>query len=317
MRTFEQIKTVYVSSAVNSTPNCLDWGVNGLVIYGSCNAIHLYDPQITNECDGRVISSFVAHTKRVNSVKWVQILDSCCQQDFVSCSTDNTAILWEDVLPTGSYKAYERLIGHSDVVTINDAIRLANQTLIIVTAAGDCTVKIWIKHKNENTSQCVQTIDFDSILCLSLKITLLSNTNCLLLACGLSNSKIQLYINDFSNGDSVFVSSHSLIGHEDWVRSLDFISEGNLGNLLLASGSQDSVIRLWKFTIEENYNTCKSIKEFDDTLKLESKKFNVTKQDGSECIYVIQLETVISGHDGWIYGVHWKPPFGTGKFKES
>lgn len=47
MSTFEQIKTVYVSSAVNSTPNCLDWGVNGLVIYGSCNAIHLYDPQIT------------------------------------------------------------------------------------------------------------------------------------------------------------------------------------------------------------------------------------------------------------------------------
>jgi len=33
-------------------------------------------------------------------------------------------------------------------------------------------------------------------------------------------------MNDFSNGDSVFVPSHSLIGHEDWVRSLDFISEG-------------------------------------------------------------------------------------------
>jgi len=47
MSTFEKIKTVYVSSAINSTPNCLDWGINGLVIYGSCNAIHLYDPQIT------------------------------------------------------------------------------------------------------------------------------------------------------------------------------------------------------------------------------------------------------------------------------
>lgn len=40
------IETVYVSSAVNSTPNCLDWGLNGLVVYGSSNAIHLYDPQI-------------------------------------------------------------------------------------------------------------------------------------------------------------------------------------------------------------------------------------------------------------------------------
>lgn len=39
----------------------------------------------------------------------------------------------------------------------------------------------------------------------------------------------------------------------------------------------------------------------------------MTKRDGSECIYMIQLETVISGHDGWIYGVHWKPNFCTGK----
>jgi WD40 repeat protein len=65
-----------------------------------------------NESDGLVISSFVAHTKRVNSVKWVQNVESCCQQDFVSCSTDNTAILWEDIHPTGSYKVYERLIGN-------------------------------------------------------------------------------------------------------------------------------------------------------------------------------------------------------------
>lgn len=74
-------------------------------------------------------------------------------------------------------------------------------------------------------SQCFQTIDFDNILCLSLKITVLPNTNCLLLACGLSNSKIQLYINDFDCDNSVFVVSHSLTGHEDWIRSLDFTSE--------------------------------------------------------------------------------------------
>lgn len=65
-----------------------------------------------NESDGLVVSSFVAHTMRVNSVKWVQNVDSSCQQDFVSCSTDNTAILWEDILPTGTYKAYEKLIGN-------------------------------------------------------------------------------------------------------------------------------------------------------------------------------------------------------------
>lgn len=50
---------------------------------------------------------------RVNCVKWVQnIVNPQQEYDFVSCSTDNTAILWESVLPTGSYKSYEKLIGN-------------------------------------------------------------------------------------------------------------------------------------------------------------------------------------------------------------
>lgn len=88
----------------------------------------------------------------------------------------------------------------------------------------------------------------------------------------------------------------------------------NSGNLFLASGSQDAVIRLWKFTIEENTGgTCKSNKVLDDVIKLEIKKLNVLKNDGSVCCYEIQLETVISGHDGWIYGVHWKRNVCSGK----
>lgn len=57
-----------------------------------------------------------------------------------------TVILYV-VLKIILYKCY---LGHSDVVTINDALRLANQTLYIVTAAGDCTVKLWIKSINES-----------------------------------------------------------------------------------------------------------------------------------------------------------------------
>lgn len=59
------------------------------------------------------MSSFVAHKMRVNCVKWVQNIDkNYQQQDFVSCSTDNTVVLWEDVLPSGSYKNYEQFIGN-------------------------------------------------------------------------------------------------------------------------------------------------------------------------------------------------------------
>lgn len=93
-----------------------------------------------------------------------------------------------------------------------------------------------------------------------------------------------------------------------------FVYLDDLGNIYLASGSQDSVIRLWKFTIEEN-DISKSNKELENSLKLESKNFTVTKTDGSIGSYMIQLETVITGHDGWIYGVHWRPKICTGIFQ--
>ncbi|XP_050422943.1 elongator complex protein 2 [Adelges cooleyi] len=301
----ELVESVYVSSAVNSSPHCLDWGTNGLVIFGSCNAVHMYDPRIDDHCDGLIVSTFLHHTKRVNSVKWIQqASNNSLAQDFVSCSADNSAVLWEGVQPTGYYKRKEKLVGHSDVVTSSDAIRLLNDSLYIVTTSGDCTVKIWVKSKDECDCQCFQTLDFKNVLCISVKIAILPYTNCLLLACGLSNSKIQLCISNFSNGKSGFISSHTLDGHEDWVRALDFISEENTGGgLFLASGSQDSMIRLWKFTTEENTNDSTSNEE---TLQLEQKKINVSKQDGSNLVYVIQTESVISGHDGWIYGVNWK-----------
>lgn len=68
--------------------------------------------------------------------------------------------------------------------------------------------------------------------------------------------------------------------------------------------------------MEEIENNSKLNKDLEDALKLESKNFNVVKKDGLVCSYVIQLETVISGHDGWIYGVHWKANY-SGKFCKS
>ncbi|XP_050542777.1 elongator complex protein 2 [Daktulosphaira vitifoliae] len=301
----EIVTPVYVSCSINSTPHCLDWGPNGLVIFGSSHAVHMYDPCINDDCDGKIISTFLNHTKRVNSVKWVQhMCNDQITQDFVSCSADNTAVLWEGVQPSGFYRHNEKLIGHTDVVTSSDALRLSNNTFYIATASGDCTVRAWIKIKNSNSSQCFQTIEFDNILCLSLKITSLPLTNSLLLACGLSNSKIQLYLNDFSKETSFFIPNHVLEGHEDWVRTLDFIFE-DVGLLFLASGSQDSMIRLWKFSIEENIQHS-SYEYSKETLQLERKKMIIEKNDGSNLTYIIQTETVISGHDSWIYGVNWK-----------
>lgn len=47
-----------------------------------------------------------------------------------------------------------------------------------------------------------------------------------------------------------FVKSASLAGHEDWIKGLDFLEPKTPEEpLILASGSQDSTIRLWNIEI--------------------------------------------------------------------
>lgn len=51
-----------------------------------------------------------------------------------------------------------------------------------------------------------------------------------------------------SGADAQFVHAIELEGHEDWVRCLSLmtLSSQSRGDLLLASGSQDNYIRLWR-----------------------------------------------------------------------
>ena len=40
------VEPVYSSVACNRTPNCLDWGNNGIVCFGAAHAIALYEPKV-------------------------------------------------------------------------------------------------------------------------------------------------------------------------------------------------------------------------------------------------------------------------------
>lgn len=36
----------YVSTGCNRAPHALEWGRNGLVAFGACNSVVIYDPQV-------------------------------------------------------------------------------------------------------------------------------------------------------------------------------------------------------------------------------------------------------------------------------
>jgi len=78
-----------------------------------------------------------------------------------------------------------------------------------------------------------------------------------------------------------------LSGHEDWITCFDFSAP------LLASGSNDARIRLWKIS----HDASKDV--YDDESRLEVVRGNQTTN--------ISLEALLLGHEGKVTGVAWHP----------
>uniref|UniRef100_A0AAX7U815 Elongator complex protein 2 n=1 Tax=Astatotilapia calliptera TaxID=8154 RepID=A0AAX7U815_ASTCA len=77
------------------------------------------------------------------------------------------------------------------------------------------------------------------------------------------------------------------------------------GELLLASCSQDSLIRVWRLCAKSGTDT--HAEDNHSIIKMKEDIFEVKERDKSS-VYAVSLETVLAGHENWVYGVHWQPP---------
>lgn len=96
------------------------------------------------------------------------------------------------------------------------------------------------------------------------------------------------------------------------------------GHLLLASSSQDSLIRLWRITpCDEKVatQTRKNISELDleEDIQPDQKFFSVVTHDDMAAVlyFAVSLESVLAGHEGWVYGIDWHPPVYPGELQRS
>uniref|UniRef100_A0A669CKT8 Elongator complex protein 2 n=1 Tax=Oreochromis niloticus TaxID=8128 RepID=A0A669CKT8_ORENI len=78
------------------------------------------------------------------------------------------------------------------------------------------------------------------------------------------------------------------------------------GELLLASCSQDSLIRVWRLCAKSGTDT--HAEDNHSIIKMKEDIFEVKERDKSS-VFAVSLETVLAGHENWVYGVHWQPPF--------
>jgi elongator complex protein 2 len=107
-----------------------------------------------------------------------------------------------------------------------------------------------------------------------------------------------------------FIKACELKGHSDWIRSLDFslpvMMDGERHNLFLVSSSQDRTIRIWKMTSEAAASGS-SLQLRKETIEMTSYIEGPLFVAGSTS-YQVSLESLLVGHEDWVYSVEWQPP---------
>ncbi|CAD5119082.1 DgyrCDS7727 [Dimorphilus gyrociliatus] len=217
MKPMLSIKNSYVSSSCNKCPHTLDWINNGYVCYGTNNGLAYYQPfELTGD-----LKTVAAHNGTVNCVRWVKTGCKGEPDTLVAASSDKTASVWK--LTDNTLTNVGRLIGHTSPVNICVGAFDPAIGLIIATGSADSTIKIWTKTDEMNDNyECIETISLGNGFALSMDYFFLPETECLCLACGCDDFKIHLYY----QSDNKFKLLSSLVGHEDWVRSIDSTQDG-------------------------------------------------------------------------------------------
>ncbi|XP_039279071.1 probable elongator complex protein 2 [Nilaparvata lugens] len=289
-------ENIYTSSACNATPHCVDWSDNGLIAYGASNNVILY--KHNDDGGGSVIRTLIGHKERVNTVRWVRNPEkiSVTETVVISGSSDKSIIIWT-IDKKGECLKKTVLEGHSNIVTVVDAVYrssdLDKKELSIFSSSVDSTIKIWKVSRNKNEDEIhLNSIDIPSNgLCLSAAITTFNHGSDILVACGLDNCKISLYS---ESGDDI-EELGKLKGHDDWVRALDFTQNGD--DVLLVSASQDTTVRIWRFSPSSN-----AVIDPEDQITQKKQVIELGKRPLD-----VTLEAVLSGHEGWVYGIAWHP----------
>ena len=280
---------VYVSVGVNRSPHCIDWSGDE-VIYAAGNAVVRAKSRGDSlEC----VDTMVSHTDRVTSVSFVR----GGGENFISSSTDGTAVFWSSFAPSHTLKGHDGSVSVAVGIQIDDV----GDKFLVASASSDSTIKVWsiCRERKECTlddSIAVPKSGFANALRAH------AMDGAALLFAATDDCNVHVYGKLLDGDKGTMRKLHSLRGHEDWVQCLDLTLDRG-GDLLLASGGQDSFIRLWRF--QRRTNGCSdegSLSNSDGELKLKEEVIKVSE----ELQLSVSLESVLAGHEDKVFGLRWQ-----------
>ncbi|WRT67342.1 uncharacterized protein IL334_004312 [Kwoniella shivajii] len=309
-----RVNPAYISIGTNRSSSCSACTSNGLLAFGAGKLVALWD----TESSQGVCETLPGHKGQITTLKLLG------NDQFISGDTVGEIRVWgqkdDKWICEQKWSAHEG----SSISAIGTGKDL------VLTGGSDGSIKVWKWNKGKGevgmSLEEIQKIQIKGKLPLDIELTYLPGSNSPILAVGATDRLIRIYTLSPAGN---FVHSLSLEGHEDWVRCLSFTSypsssDATKEDLLLASGSHDNFVRLWRVSQIEAQEPREEksseegldlLDEFERRLngegsgQISTKAHVMAVQDGDQSLrYNITLEALLIGHESSLTNIHWSPP---------
>ncbi|KFK36003.1 hypothetical protein AALP_AA4G065100 [Arabis alpina] len=306
-----EAKRVFIGAGCNRVVNNVSWGASGLVSYGAQNAVAVFCPKTA-----QVLTTLPCHKASVNCTHWLPSskfafkAKNLDRHYLLSGDTDGIIILWELSTVNNNWRhVLELPRSHKKGVTCINAYMVSETDAMFASASSDGVVNVWdVSFPSQSSEECkilcLDSFSADSKAIVTLSLAELpQNPGRFALAMGGLDNKIKLYSGERTGK---FTSVCELKGHTDWIRSLDFSlplhsTKETADSIMLVSSSQDKVIRIWKFVLVGDVGSWK--REITLASYIDGPVFV-----SGTLTYQISVESVLIGHEDWVYSVEWQPP---------
>ncbi|ORY89477.1 WD40-repeat-containing domain protein [Leucosporidium creatinivorum] len=300
--------STYIAASANRAPTSACRLSDGLVAFGSGHFVALWHS--SDERSAGVHATLPGHQGDVTALKFLQTHLQPSRY-FVSGDSAGVVRLWEEQ-QDGQWTTSAVLTGHTQSISALAILELpqgqGQQTdLLVLSGGSEGAIQAW--RVSAAGAELLQKIDLKGKIPLEMAMSLLPDSSSIVLAVGSTETRIQIF--STTTTDKIdFTKALSLEGHSDWV--------------LLASGSQDNYIRLWRFSRLSHQTTApptptttglEALDELEraldapleDTgageLRVKAHDWRLVGDGEFSC----SAEAVLLGHDAWVTGLHWAP----------
>jgi elongator complex protein 2 len=292
------VDPILISANPSTHRGVFDWSSsNKLIAFAAGPLVYISSLPLC-----KTFCSLKHHKQSINAVKWLN------SSSIISAGSEGTLMQWQckdNLTIYENWELHKEYTGaHSTAIELLSVLNIKDKAYML-SYSIDGKLNYWRSEGGALSFSMVCSLDFGKALLEAIDLYPL-NDKANIIVIGGFTSQIHLYLHVLDSDELVYKCT--LLGHQNSIRDFAFI---NTGDLLLASGSMDSTIRLWKIRKLQKEDMKAAI--FKDLPQEDSKLHEQYRSKTSYVFeglvkdeyYNIVLESLLTYHTEGINSLEW------------